>query len=476
MPTINYHLTADVQLTKDSLKQATSSLLAPDFYLGKDNRTWNRKQLDALKLLLCNVVEYGHKDKGIFLYSRSKTQIPTSFNPFDISYSSLIAVIDMLGDGKIIEHKKGKARESGDKLADSKTSEFTVTKRTYDLAEALGIKKNDSREEATYHVRLRDRQQPNLLLEFEPDTYTQHIDELMADYCAYLNKYSIMHGSGEWLEDEAKYEVIKHYGEKVGGEKIHLFRSYRNWDKPITNKNGTVIEDYSKEFEQLWIETKNPNMSLGGRSGSFWQGARKEHRPYLLINGSKTKIADFPACHLNLCYYNELGKWYQLENKDELAKAGRIEEDAYYLKGVHRDIVKQFIQIMFNVKGRPSVSRVFNKWLKDKCDPDLAEAHKKTGISNIEILNQLEAKHSIIKDYFYKGKIAGQIISWQEANMIHHLAWDFIQKYDVPVLCVYDELCCPEVHQQLLCDWLFYEPFNCEICNKYSLMSQIKNL
>ena len=79
-------------------------------------------------------------------------------------------------------------------------------------------------------------------------------------------------------------------------------------------------------------------MSFGGRSGSFWQGARKEHRPYLLINGGKTKTADFPACHINLCYYNEIGKWYQVETKDELMEAGRIEQDAYYLPDVDRDI------------------------------------------------------------------------------------------------------------------------------------------
>ena len=475
MPVINYHLTSDVQLTKDSLKQATSSLLAPDFNLGNDNRTWNKKQLEALKLLLCNVVEYGHKGKGVFLYSRSKTQLPTAFNPFDISYSSLIAVIDMLSDGKIIEHTKGKARQSGDKLADSKTSEFTVTQRTFDLAKALGINKNDSREEATFHVRLRDRNQQNLLLEFESDPYTEHIDQLMANYCAYLNKYSIMVGSGEWLEDEDRYEVIKHYGAKVGGEKIHLFRNYRNWDKPVINKRGSVLQNFSKEFEELWIKTKNPNMSFGGRSGSFWQGARKKHRPYLLINGGKTKTADFPACHINLCYYNEIGKWYQVETKDELMEAGRIEQDAYYLPDVDRDITKQFVQLMFNIKGRPAVSRSFNKWLKEKCDPALAEAHQKTGITNLEVLSQIEAKHSIIKDYFYKGKLAGQIISWQEANMIHHLAVSFIMKYDVAVLSVYDELICPETLHPLLKDWLF-KGLECDYCNDYSLMNQIKNL
>jgi hypothetical protein len=81
MPTINYHLTTDIEITKDKLKDAVSNLGIDDFELGKDNRTWNRKQLQALKLLLCNVVEQGNRKKIIFIYSRSNEQIPTAFNP-----------------------------------------------------------------------------------------------------------------------------------------------------------------------------------------------------------------------------------------------------------------------------------------------------------------------------------------------------------------------------------------------------------
>ena len=52
MPTIDYFLTVPVELTKKDLEYKSKvPLLVPDLDLGKDNRTWNKKQLEALKLL-----------------------------------------------------------------------------------------------------------------------------------------------------------------------------------------------------------------------------------------------------------------------------------------------------------------------------------------------------------------------------------------------------------------------------------------
>ena len=40
--------------------------------LGKDNRTWNKDQLKALTLILCNLVSKHNEDDGIWIYSRDK--------------------------------------------------------------------------------------------------------------------------------------------------------------------------------------------------------------------------------------------------------------------------------------------------------------------------------------------------------------------------------------------------------------------
>ena len=41
---------------------------------------------------------------------------------------------------------------------------------------------------------------------------------------------------------------------------------------------------------------------------------------------------------------------------------------------------------------------------------ELSALYKKTGLEAMEVMKALEKKHQPIKDYFYKGKLAGQII------------------------------------------------------------------
>ena len=74
MPFIDYFLTTDTDLTKGMISEGFPRELTPNLDLGKDNRTWNKTQLQALKLILCNIVDHGHDDNGVLLYSRDKTR------------------------------------------------------------------------------------------------------------------------------------------------------------------------------------------------------------------------------------------------------------------------------------------------------------------------------------------------------------------------------------------------------------------
>ena len=74
MPYVDYLLTTDTDLTKGMISEGLPRELTPNLDLGKDNRTWNKSQLQALKLILCNIVDHGHEDNGVFLYSRDKTK------------------------------------------------------------------------------------------------------------------------------------------------------------------------------------------------------------------------------------------------------------------------------------------------------------------------------------------------------------------------------------------------------------------
>ena len=62
MPNIDYYLTSPVEITKKDLKyKSKTPLLTPDIDLGA--RKFNKSQLNALKLLLCNCVKHGHSKR-----------------------------------------------------------------------------------------------------------------------------------------------------------------------------------------------------------------------------------------------------------------------------------------------------------------------------------------------------------------------------------------------------------------------------
>ena len=65
MPYLDYFITTDVELAKDGLRQAEKPLLIPDLILGQDNRTWNKKRLEALRLVLCNLVKDNEMAKSL---------------------------------------------------------------------------------------------------------------------------------------------------------------------------------------------------------------------------------------------------------------------------------------------------------------------------------------------------------------------------------------------------------------------------
>ncbi|MFL2698009.1 MAG: hypothetical protein ACJ0F4_02265 [Gammaproteobacteria bacterium] len=512
MPYIDYYLTSDTDLTKAQLTESElTRSLTSKLDLGKDNRTWNKEHLKALKLLLCNAITYLNQDDNIFLYSRKKRTVPKRFNPSEVGYAPLFFVIDKLIEAEIIEGTRAEPRTLG--YNPKLTSEFTITQHFVNLAISLGITNKTTKTIAKHHVRLRDTRQRTLELEFKDTEYTNHIENLMSRYCYYLNAHNIILSTENYELDTG--EGIIDLG--LRGQPIHLYRNYRNYKEDKNTRD---------EVSGLFIDMEDANFNLGGRSGSYWQGSKQQHtedRDFILIDGKKTKSADFPCSHLNLCYRQETNDWYQTETYKELKEEGREHEDAYvvgstesfkytsypsglpkvYSEEIHRDLVKHMVMLMFNIKGRRAVSAVFNAWIertktkrvairpkpksllkrtyKTVLDEDniaskeLSSIWKKLGIKAIDVMNLIEKKHPTIKDYFYKGKIAGQIIQWHEANVMHHLADYFQQSYDFPVLTVFDEMIVPEEHQPMVKDFMF-STTHCEVCEKHNLMSQIKGL
>ena len=147
------------------------------------------------------------------------------------------------------------------KPAPKKLSEFQVTPQIITFAESIGITRDSVIEINRGHVRLRssstDQQLP-----FEHDGYTRHVETLMSDYCAYLNQQNILLSTEDYEQ-----KGFNDYG--LRGESIHLYRNYRDY---------SADRNLGKEMDNLFIEKNNPNFSFGGRSGGFWQTAKREDR------------------------------------------------------------------------------------------------------------------------------------------------------------------------------------------------------
>ena len=463
MPYIDYYLSTKIKLTKDSLSatELTSSLTS-NLDLGKDKRTWNKKQLEALTLILCNLVKNHHLDNGVFLYSRkNRKNIPTSFNPQNIGNKPLFFVLDKLRRADLIEDITAPPRTTG--FNPERLSEFHVTQEALDLAYSLGINRKTVDVLSSQHVSLRDMRFNDLI--YKPNAYTKYVEELMTRYCKHLNKQSIMLKTSDSIG-----EGIIEYGSRFGGEKIHLYRRYKNW---------TDIEDLLPDINNLNIKIPNKNFNIGGRSGGYWMdglAGKKVNRPTLIINGKQTASVDFPCSHLNLCYKHETGSWYQQETYNELKAESREYEDGYIVSTkIDRALTKHMIQLMLNVKSKSAVSKIFNEWLLEEGNEEHNYNKLNSGYETIEIQEEILKHHYKIKDYFYKGKIAGQVISWEEANLMFNIADQYIREHNITTLTVHDELIVQEEHQPLAREFMFSSGHN-ETCSKYSVMSMIKDL
>ena len=236
-------------------------------------------------------------------------------------------------------------------------------------------------------------------------------------------------------------------------------------------------------MEPLEIKMADPGFCFGGRSGGYWQGSRRLDRTYILIDGKKTKKADYPCSHINFCYRHLTGNWYQTETYQKLLEQGREAEDAYTYPKLHRDIVKAMMLRVFNCKSRQGVSRAFNSWLLQRnagptknATDEQVQSYNEAGYTNVQILDMIEEKHRPIRDYLFKGVLGGGIIMWHEANVMYHLAVHWQQTHGFSVLTVYDEFIVPEDEQPLVKEQMFNTSTACEVCDYYSLMDQIKNL
>ena len=162
----------------------------------------------------------------------------------EVKYSSLFAVIDKLQDAGILGGYKSEKRTLG--FQPNRTSDFIATQQALDFAYALGIHNKSVKVLDSFHVRLRDSRKQ--LLQFKQNPYTKDTEMMMSQYNHYLNQQSIILKT----DDEADEGIVE-YGTKLGGQKIHLYRNYKNWSE---------IEAVEEDFESLrpLMKLSNPDL------------------------------------------------------------------------------------------------------------------------------------------------------------------------------------------------------------------------
>jgi len=379
MPKLNLFLSADVEVEPSNII-FNQSLLAPEPTL----RT--KAQRKAFHCILSNVGKY--KSQPILFNMRNQANAPEQYNPHGYGHKPLIAVIRQLQRNGLLTLKKGVARlvkkHDGD-FEEAQLSEFRASEALVKLCEAHGYTAKATAANPQQFVELRDMN--GRLVPFEETSYSRHINELMADYCQFLNA-----------------QRLKVDGEDLGH--LHLVRKYKDWDG-------------------------SKRLIHGGRSYHPFMSYPKAKRESITINGSPVSRVDYPASLLNVLYSHVTGRFL-------------YPEDPYNVEGITRTTAKFLANLMLNNGSIQSASLAANKNISS--EQKLVRDHYNSDLRRhrtVRAMMRLIAnRNAPIAECFFKGKAMGQKYAWLEANLVFEVA-RLLARMEVPALTVHDEFIVP---------------------------------
>ncbi len=354
MPKLNLFLSSSAELDTDSIV-FNESLLALEPTLG------TKAQRNALHCILSNVGKY--KNQPLLFSIRNQANPPKQYNPHSYGHKPLVAVITQLRNSGMLTLQRGTPRyaktDDGD-FKDPKLSAFRPNEKLLKLCEDLGYTERSTSHNPEHFVELKSLSGD--LLPYDPTPYSEHIEQVMAEYCGYINKQKI--------------EVD---GEDLGH--IHLTRKYKDWDN-----SGRLIH--------------------GGRTHHPFMSFPASKRKRITINNKPVIAVDYPASQANVLYQHITGRFL-------------YPEDPYQVDGLHRDSAKFMMQMMLNNKSRHAASMAAKTNLKTLKKPErerLEKETKKFG-SLSKIMDAIADRNAPIASCFYQGKAKGQYYAWLESNL-----------------------------------------------------------
>ena len=403
MPYLNLHLTSNKPLTKQDLNNCTD--LKPK---------WTQKQLLALEAWLCNFVSY--PDKDIVFTLRNMETVPERHNPKMIGNKPLVAAIKALEQADYIKISKGIPRWTEEP---AKLSSVIATDKVLALAKQLNITPQTITElTPKSHVRMRTvGKGKKSECTYKDTDYTRHVEQVMQEYCGYLNSYKIS------CQD-------------VTFDDIHLYRNYQ-------------------------ARRGNNFFQFGGRSGGYWMSLKRSERPFITLNRKSTVSCDYPFSQTNILYEQATGQW-----RDK-------QEDAYAIEGIaakFRPIIKTMTNIMYNTSWQ-GVSAATRNHFKDK-EPELLPLLDEllTNFNYDEVKSRIAEKHKPIAHLFCLGADMGQVYAFIEANQVFEVALEACKR-GIPCLTVHDEFIVPKEDEGAMWELMYSTYIDKDIYRHIDLIS-----
>ena len=357
-----------------------------------------------LNTLLANLFKSGRVKMTSYVYysaSPNEYKYVKRYNPFNISFRPLMAVIDALIKVNLVEYHRGIYKREKKK---GKRSRIKPTSKLYDLFLHHNINAQNLFKLYQDPIRLKDKKKR--LADYNETRARLRMRNTVIKYNKLLNKSSI--------------------------------------ELPLTNAITSMIDEKVIDFsnQSYYRSFNDGSFKLGGRFyGPWYQSVNEEVRSHILINKKKVVELDYSSLHMHLLYSWKGIDYHQLYGADY---------DAYIIEGFENDrkIVKTAFLIALNMKTKRNFPQAVTSVIKDK-------EYFRKGIDYKDILNAFEINHPKIKDYMFSG--IGKKLQYLDSCIAEYIIKK-MTRLAIPVLCIHDSFITEYSNKNVLKD-IMYESF-----------------
>jgi len=376
--------------------------------LGKEIGLRDKRQIQGLRLLLCNLYIQG--DRQVFVSRKRQSLGAKKYNPQGIGYGSIISSLDALDKYGYIIQKVGSYDEG-------KQTTMESTSKLKDWFSWTGWSDGAIDKRVGTYITLREEQKIRdkpIYIDFEDTKYSK------------------------WLSNE-----IKQYDNLLNNTDIVLNSEQGTPDRAF--KRFTVQRKFIKHsFKDL----ANGEFAFGGRMPGPWSNLKSVDRGRITFNGEPTIELDRTASHINAMYQVITGAPYDKGDPYRLLVDNHL---------VPRQIVKNFSSFMQGSKSpRGAVQSVVNSYKRKikeskEYDDSAAKDYKeylefKKIVPPLTIIEAFLEKHHKVKDYYNRGKAWGDYISCWESDIVFEVVMKLTNR-GIPCLTVYDSFIVPLKHR-----------------------------